>query len=229
MGCPKVDAALNGNGASLFGNWRIPDHPTASGGGGTVVAEPWDPTAGLECIGLSDIGYVRFCEPPPDAVPAVSLSDIAHFVPTAPVDNMEPHGMAIIGLNTNFWATSDTHTVDGTLLDVPAQVRFTPVAWHWDYGDGTTRSTSTPGAPWWQLRLKEFDPTATSHVFETKGNYTISLWVDYTAAYRLGGSGWMPIAGSLRLRANDLTVETWHVKTVLVDEDCIANPRGIGC
>ena len=163
------------------------------------------------------------------STPGVSLSDIAHFIPTAPIDSMEPNGWAIIGLDTNFWATSDTHTVDGTLLDLPAQVRFTPIAWHWDYGDGTTRTATTPGATWAASRLKEFDPTPTSHVFETKGSYTIALWVDYTAAYRLGTSGWTPIPGSLRLRANDLTVTTWHVKTVLVDEDCIQNPRGIGC
>ena len=64
---------------------------------------------------------------PDDGTAPVTLSDIATFHPTPAVDHSQPAGWAIIGLDTNFYATGGQHTVDGTLLGQPASVRFTPV------------------------------------------------------------------------------------------------------
>lgn len=159
----------------------------------------------------------------------VTLSDIAHFVPTPAVDHMEPNGWMIVGLDTNFYATGGPHVRDGELLDMPASVRFTPVAWYWDYGDGVTRSSGTPGSTWATQGAREFDPTATSHVYTAAGTYVIRLSVDFVAEYRVAGSSWIRIPGALRVPANDLIATAGSAKTVLVEHDCAANPGGPGC
>lgn len=159
----------------------------------------------------------------------VTLSDIAHFVPTPAVDSMEPNGWMIVGLDTNFFATGGQHVRDGQLLGMPASVRFTPIAWHWNYGDGATRSSGTPGAPWAAQDTREFDPTATSHVYTAPGTYVIRLSVDFAAEYRIAGGPWIGIPGALRVPANDLIATAGDAKTVLVEHDCTANPGGPGC
>jgi hypothetical protein len=66
-------------------------------------------------------------------------------------------------------------------------------------------------------------------VYGRDGNYTIRLVIDFGAEYRFAGSGWIPIAGVLPLRANDLHIVADGAKTVLVEHDCAANPAGPGC
>lgn len=158
----------------------------------------------------------------------VSLSDIATFLPTPPADHSEPNGWTIAGLDTNFYATGSQHVVDGVLLGQPASVRFTPVAWNWTYGDGTTATRAVPGAPW-STRAAEFNPTPTSHVYRERATFTIALTVNYAAEYRYAGGPWVPISGTLRVPANELTLAVGSAKTVLVNENCNQNPRGPGC
>ena len=161
--------------------------------------------------------------------PAVTLSDIATFRPRPGVDHMQPDGWTVVGLDTNFYAEAGPQVIPGTLLGRPADVRFTAVAFHWDYGDGTIAARSTPGATWDQLHVAEFDPTPTSHVYGAEGDYVIHLRIDYRAEYRFDGSGFVPISGTIALAANDLRITVGDAKTVLVNRDCAADPAGPGC
>ncbi|WP_191281370.1 PKD domain-containing protein [Pseudolysinimonas yzui] len=142
---------------------------------------------------------------------------------------MEPDGWAVAGLDTNFYAITGPHVVNGTLLGRPADVRFTPVSYRWAYGDGTSATRSTPGGTWAALGIAEFEPTPTSHVYERVGDYTITLSIVFAAEYRFNGGSWRPVVGTLTVPANDLHIRVGTAKTVLVEHDCLANPGGPGC
>lgn len=158
------------------------------------------------------------------------ISDIASFSPIAAVQFMQPDGWMVVGLPANFYAQIDRHVVSGTLLGESADVRFTPRAFDWSYGDGTSALVGTAGGAWQSLGLAEFDPTATSHVYTAEGTYVIDLTVLYTAEYRWAGGPWTPIAGHVELPANPLVAQaTSDAVTVLVDRDCTRGPTGPGC
>ena len=108
-------------------------------------------------------------------------------------------------------------------------MRFTPTAFQWAYGDDTAATLPTKGATWAAQGLDEFDPTPTSHVYDQLGDYTITLTITFAAEYRFDGSGWRPVVGTIDLPANDLHIRVGTAKTVLVEEDCLANPSGPGC
>ena len=108
-------------------------------------------------------------------------------------------------------------------------MRFTPIRYHWTYGDGTHATRSSKGGTWAALGLREFDATPTSHIYEREGEYTIRLMIDFAAAYRYGGGDFAAIDGVIDLRANDLHVSVDGAKTVLVDRDCVTDPAGPGC
>ena len=163
------------------------------------------------------------------AAQPITLADIAAFRPDPGIDHMEPNGWMIVGLDTNFYATGGTQVQDGTLLGQPASVRFTPLTWHWTYGDGSAASAGTPGASWASTGTPEFDPTATSHIYRAPGTYYIDLSIDFGAEYRFASTDWIPIAGILPVPANRLVATAGGAKTVLVDRECTANPNGPGC
>ena len=134
-----------------------------------------------------------------------------------------------MGLPTNVFAQIDPHVVPGTLLGQPAQVRFTPYAYRWNYGNGTSSRVGTRGGTGQSYGIPEFAPTPTSHTYTTPGSYTITLTVEDTAEYRLAGGSWIPVTGILTLHANDLPITAGSADTVLVARDCSVAPRGPGC
>ncbi|HAM26287.1 MAG TPA: hypothetical protein DCP11_06135 [Microbacteriaceae bacterium] len=159
----------------------------------------------------------------------VTLRDLVNFRPVSGVDHMEPNGWMVVGLDTNFYAVTSVQVQQGQLLAQEASVRFTAARYHWSYGDGSGRSTTTSGAPWAAQGAAEFDATATSHVYRAAGTYSIELTIDFTAEYRYAGGSWTPIAGSIPVQANRLIAAAGDAKTVLVGRDCSANPSGPGC
>ena len=142
---------------------------------------------------------------------------------------MEPDGWVVVGLPANIYAIVDPQVVPGVLLGAPADVRFTPVGYRWDYGDGSSAVLGTKGGTWAALGLREFDATETSHIYEAAGSYTIRLSIVYRAEYRISGGPFIPIAGTITLPANELYITAGGAKTVLVDRDCTRAPAGPGC
>jgi hypothetical protein len=108
-------------------------------------------------------------------------------------------------------------------------VRFTPVAFHWSYGDGSSATRTTKGGTWKSLGIHEFDRTPTSHIYTRDGRYTIRLVIDFAPEYRFAGGPFIPIAGVLPVRANDLHIVADGAKTVLVERGCEVDASGPGC
>ena len=110
------------------------------------------------------------CSSDDDGAEPITLTDIASFRPTPGrpahaarrVDGARARRQLLRGDRASTWST-------GTLLGQPASVRFTPVAFHWNYGDGKAATRSTKGATWEALGIPEFGRTPTSHVYERGG------------------------------------------------------------
>ena len=224
-----ITGCVNGGSVDLIGNETIPGQPPGGTGGTGGPTTPPMLNPEQWCF-LANQPDPSVCDAEPDpGIPTITLRDIASFVPTPGRQQMEPDGWTVAGLDTNFYAITGPHVVGGTLLGRPAEVRFTPTAYRWAYGDGTSSTRTTKGGTWAALGVAEFEPTPTSHVYERLGDYTITLSIVFTAEYRFAGGPWTPIAGTITLPANDLHLRVGTAKTVLVEHDCRANPNGPGC
>jgi len=225
-GSCDVSANLNNDSATLGGTVTAPgaDAPVDYSG---AASSPDDPLA--DCVYILNGRCLKLAPGRTAPVQPITIADLVSFRPNPGTDTAEPDGWTVIGLATNFIGSSVPEVHDGTLLGQSASVRFTPVAWHWAYGDGTTASLGTGGATWEALGIGEFDQTPTSHAFRTAGTYTVELTIDYAAEYRFGATPWTPIAGTLSLAANPITLTAGDAKTVLVGRDCTVNPAGPGC
>jgi len=229
LGTCSVDASAGSSDVTLTGTASSPGASRGTAGSSGRAGAPPAFTCEIFVAGRC---LVRVPRPSDVAAPPaqpITLRDIASFRPAPGVQFMEPNGWVVPGLDANFYSVVGQQLVTGTLLGQPATVRFTPVAWHWNYGDGSAVIRSTKGATWAALGLHDFDRTATSHVYQSEGAYTIRLSIDFHAEYRFGATGFTPISGTINLPANDLHVTVTGAKTVLVDHDCVANPSGPGC
>lgn len=197
--------------------------PTSGpGGGATAPAEPKNP------FGM-DLLYEQIPQDEAtEEIPAVTVADLAAFTPQRPSFAAEPAGLGVAGLPTNVIAGASEHTIAGTLFGRPVTVRFTPVGFRFDYGDGAISTTSTGGAPWAALGQAQFTPTPTSHTFVSPGDYTVTVSVAYAAVVDFGVTT-RAVNGTVVADAAPQALRVLEARTALVNQTCAQNPRGPGC
>jgi len=142
---------------------------------------------------------------------------------------MEPNGWMLVGLPTNFWTESGSEIQNGLLLGREALVRFTPISFLFDYGDGAVVTRSSPGGSWTALGAAEFDETALSHVYARPGRYLIQSQVGFGIEYQYAGGSWITMNGSIVSASGTLEAVAGTASTVLVSSDCAQKPAAIGC
>ncbi len=160
-------------------------------------------------------------------MPPITMADLARFTPLVGELVVEPDGWGVVGTPTNFYATAETHTMDGELFDTPIRVRWTPSSYVFDYGDGSVEETDASGAAW-RGTEESWTETSTSHTYSSTDDATASVTVVFTAEVD-AGQGWLAVPGTLPVEAPAVSVKVFEVDTVLTDGDCMANPRASGC
>ncbi|MDX2375423.1 hypothetical protein M4I32_01230 [Microbacterium sp. LRZ72] len=163
------------------------------------------------------------------SLPDVTAADLASFVPATPALTGEPHGLGVVGMPTNLVATASAQQLSGPLLDYDVTVRFQPIAFHFDHGDGTAATSVSGGARWQALGLAEYSPTPTSHVYTAPGRYTASARVVYEAHVDFGTGSWRPVDGAVTSAATTYPVRVVEVRSALVADTCLAAPHATGC
>ncbi len=224
-----ICSSVDGGAVNLEGEELSPGSPGSSGSPGGGAGSPPPNLQDPACLRPQPNRPASCFQVDEPGIPTITINDIATFIPTPGRQQMEPDGWTVAGLDTNFYAITGQHVVNGTLLGRPADVRFTPTTYRWAYGDGSAATKRTMGGTWAALGIAEFEPTPTSHVYEQVGDYTITLSIVFAAEYRFNGGQWRPVVGSITLPANDLYIRVGTAKTVLVEHDCLANPSGPGC
>jgi hypothetical protein len=234
-GLCHVDASIDSDQVNLEGSASTPGHAAGASGDGVLRGRdkgtvPIKTTCDVPKLNRCFATVTKPGAPATgSATPALTFRDLAAFRPAPGHQQMEPNGWVVPGLDANFYAIVEQQLTLGTLLGQPANVRFTPARYHWNYGDGTAAVRSTKGGTWAALGLSDFDQTPTSHVYDREGEYVIRLTIDFRAEYRFGSGPFVPVEGTISLPANDLSVTVTGAKTVLVDRDCVAAPLGPGC
>ncbi len=86
-----------------------------------------------------------------------------------------PGGKTLVNLDTNFY-TSNTEvaSIPVTLVQSRVVVSAEPIAYRWHFGDGTTTTTTSPGAPYPDLDV--------AHVYESTEKVVVSVDTQYGAA-----------------------------------------------
>ncbi|NQX28314.1 hypothetical protein HQQ81_13285 [Microbacteriaceae bacterium VKM Ac-2854] len=158
----------------------------------------------------------------------ITIRDLATFIPSATTLTMEPAHWMLRDAPTNFIAHAEQQTVTAPLLGQQADVRFTPIGYTFDYGDGSTKTTDIGGDTWTNLGLDEFSETETSHVYTKRGYYDITASAVYIAEYRINSGGWTAVDGTISIPTTH-TGRTVTIDTVLVRGTCDEYPEDPGC
>lgn len=92
-----------------------------------------------------------------------------------------PGGKTLVNLDTNFFTTNTKRsTINVTLQGQTVSVSASPIAYRWNFGDGSSVTTSSPGAPYPSLDV--------AHAYERIDEVAVSVDTQYgDASFTVNG------------------------------------------
>ena len=108
-----------------------------------------------------------------------------------------PDGQTLVDFDTNFLTTNTRPTTQVvTLLGQRVTIEATPSRYHWHFGDGAARTTTSPGH-----RYPHLDVT---HDYSDPGHVRCSVDVTYTGRFRVNDDPWQQVPGTLTVAGDDV-------------------------
>ena len=152
---------------------------------GQRSAGTWDPLE-TRCF---DAPPTAAQTPKPQVTPGLVLNAIRRIgLPQLSV-HIQPQGKTLVNFDTNFYVDPQQFNRTLTLLGQSVDVEATPTGYTWLHGDGTSATTTDPGAPYPEL--------AVTYAYPTAATVAPSVQVTYTARFRVGGGAWQQIPGTV--------------------------------
>ncbi len=135
-------------------------------------------------------------------IPQLTGAELRKFPLPAGVCTVEPgNGYALVAMPTNIYAGSaEPTTIRTRVLGLELVIRATPVAFAWDYGDGTSFGPSAnPGGPYPEL--------STAHVYRRPGEYEVVMTTTYEAEFSVNGGAFQPVPGDTTVTSPPVQIE----------------------
>lgn len=130
--------------------------------------------------------------PAPQVTPGLVLQALREVGLPALETQIQPAEKTLVNFDTNFFVDPQPVSVDLTLLGQAVEVVATPRSYHWDFGDGSTRTTTGPGG-------RYPDMSVTYRYQRTADRVQPRVSVEYSARFRVAGGGWQDIAETVTI------------------------------
>ncbi|MDR7252255.1 hypothetical protein J2X46_001231 [Nocardioides sp. BE266] len=145
---------------------------TSAGVPGTLYAVFQDgQRLGLACLTAGEASAV---ENPPIRTLVIQAFEELDW-PASTLVVQPPNGQTLVNLETNFYTKNTAvAAIPVQLLGRNVVVSARPIAYRWNYGDGTSETTTSPGAPYPDLDV--------AHVYEQTEKVAVSVDTQYGAA-----------------------------------------------
>jgi len=125
---------------------------------------------------------------PAEITPGVVLRALRRLGLPEAEARTQPEGTTLVNFDTIFYADAEAQTRDVTLLGRPVTIEATPVEFVWHHGDGTSRTTAEPGAPYPARDITHRYASATDEPLAPRVDVT------YRARFRVADGPWRPIS-----------------------------------
>lgn len=125
---------------------------------------------------------------------------------------VQPSGRTLVNLDTIVYTDQSkisVHTV--TLLGFPVVVEAMPMSYTWNFGDGASMTTTTPGRP--------YPAKDITHKYMKKGGVGLTLTTNYAARFNVAGTGWQYVERLVPITGPATALQVREAVPVLVEPE----------
>ncbi len=158
-----------------------------------------------------------------DLLPELTAADFRLLPIPAPTLTLQPdRGWVLINIATIVTTNPDPITLRTDLLGHGITVEATPTSWTYDFGDGHTLTTRSPGHP--------YPHHDVFHEYEQPGTATITLTATWTGRYLIDGTTtWRDINGTATTTTTSAPFTIEERTSRLVATHCHTRPKPADC
>jgi hypothetical protein len=131
-----------------------------------------------------------------------------------------PGGVTLVNIETVLWVDTRADRLLGTvrLLGHRVDLRAHVERVSWDFGDGSTGTSTTPGKAYTSADpCKTVDcPDYFGHTYVHTGEVSITAQLTWTGEFRVDGAAWQPITGTVSAPATATGVHVKEARGILV-------------
>ena len=178
----------------------------------TTPTSPWGGWTRLDPGGCST-----------DLLPTLTEADFRLLPIPAPALTLQPdRGWVLVNIETIVTTNPDPITLRTDLLGHAITVQATPTTWTYDFGDGHTLTTTSPGHP--------YPHHDVFHEYEQPGTATITLTATWTGRYLIDGTTtWRDINGTATTTTTSTPITIEERTSHLVATHCHTRPKPTDC
>ena len=156
-------------------------------------------------------------------LPVLTVEDFRSLPLPAPTLRLQPDGgWVLVNIDTIVMTDATTVPLRTTLAGFGVDVEAAPQLFTYDFGDGHSRRTTSPGRP--------YPGHDTSHAYEAPGTYTVTLTPTWSGRYRVDGDPtWREVTGTATTATTSAPFEAQERTSRLVSELCSATPAPADC
>ncbi|MDP3967996.1 MAG: hypothetical protein Q8Q02_06915 [Nocardioides sp.] len=132
---------------------------------------------------------------PAEVTPAIVLRALRRMGLPEVQARTQPEGTTLVNFDTIFYADASTQTRNVTLLGRPVTIEATPSEFTWHHGDGTSRTTTTAGAPYPAKDVVHRYARATGAGEQLRPRVDVT----YTARFRVADGPWREIGETVTI------------------------------
>lgn len=158
-----------------------------------------------------------------DLLPQLTEADFRELPLPSPALTLQPdRGWVLINVPTIVTTDASPVTLQTELLGYPITVEATPTSWTYDFGDGHTLTTTSPGRPYPHHDL--------AHEYTAPGRATITLTATWTGRYQINDMPtWHTITGTATTTTTSAPFTVEEVTSRLVSTHCNVRPKPDDC
>lgn len=177
---------------------------------GSPLTQVWSTGANGEVLSSSQsCPSDEIAVQPIEITPSMALRALRRVpLPESVLTVQPPNGRTLVNFDTNFFTEAAPFDRTVRILGQRVDLRIWPSAFTWHFGDGTTRTTSEPGAPYPRLDV--------THAYLRKGRVSPSVDTTYSADFRVNGGPWRPVTGTVTMAGAPETLEVVTARPTLV-------------
>ncbi|WP_207800001.1 hypothetical protein [Cellulomonas wangleii] len=158
-----------------------------------------------------------------DLLPVLTAEDFRRLPLPAPPLTLQPdRGWVLVNIETIVYTDPAPVTLRTELLGYGVTVEATPRSWTYDFGDGHTLRTTSPGRPHPQHDV--------FHEYEHPGTTAITSTAEWTGRYQVDGSAvWRDVDGTATTTATTTPFTVEERTSRLVGDLCTDRPTPPDC
>jgi hypothetical protein len=136
------------------------------------------------------------------------------------VPSAAPPAVTLAQFPNIFWSDVKTYEEPTGITVADVRLKFLPVKYVWNFGDGKSMTTTGPGKPYDPALAKTTQDAEKNykniHRYGMTGTFNVTVTVVFNGQYSVNGGDWIDIAGSVQATSPSRPLTVYQARAELV-------------